>query len=105
LLEEVLEVESQFLDGGGVLGFEAEVEEGVVEGSAHEELEGEVVGALGGFAGEVELGVVPVDLSIHAVDGNEGEGEKGYVRWSRRAKEGRGRRTTRPSRAERAVAW
>ena len=63
-VDEVFECVAECGDGGGELGFEAEVEEGVVEGAAHEEFEGEVVGAFGGFAGVGELGFVPVCLRV-----------------------------------------
>ena len=37
----------------------------IVQGTTHQELEGEVVSPFGGFAGVVHLGVIPVDLRVY----------------------------------------
>ena len=62
LVDEVLEVEAELGHPVRVLPLEAEVEERVVERAAHEELEREVVRALGRLARVLQLGVIPVHL-------------------------------------------
>ena len=62
LVDEVLEVEAELVDPVLVLVLEAEVEQRVVERAAHEELEREVVRALGRLARVGELRLVPVHL-------------------------------------------
>jgi hypothetical protein len=60
--DDVLEVETERLQAVIEFGLETEVEEGVVECTAHEELEREVVGTLRLLLVVVKLGLVPVDL-------------------------------------------
>ena len=62
LVDEVLEVEAELVNAVLVLLLEAEVEERIVERAAHQELEREVVRALGRLARVVQLRLVPVHL-------------------------------------------
>ena len=89
LVDEVFEVEAELADALVVLGLEAEVEERVVERAAHEELEREVVRALGRLARVVELRLVPVHLPVMVrtwtpgVRSQEsGDGEMGRWGWA-----------------------
>jgi hypothetical protein len=59
LVDQVFKAETESTHGLGDHVFHAQVENGVVQASAHEEFETEVVGSLGGLGGVIGGGVVP----------------------------------------------
>ena len=62
LIDEVLEVETEFVDTLTVVVLQAEVEESIVEGTAHQVLDAEVVRAFWLLASVSKLSLVPVQL-------------------------------------------
>ena len=61
-IDEVLEIETEFLDTLVVLILQAEVEEGIVEGMAHQVFDVEVVRGFWLLASVGKLSLVPVQL-------------------------------------------
>ena len=56
---EILHGEAEVIGSPVKLGLDAQVEEGVVKGAAHQKLEREIIGTLGPLHGLVDLGLVP----------------------------------------------